>query len=170
MSTVNPVQSTTYVLSTSNNPITFGSGTKIKVLNGGDGVDGGGTGFGFPSYNVTNAGYISASGQLSSGIRLHTDPDSTVANLAGGSIYGREFGVFIYIAGTVTNAGSIGGGSLIGVYGLDLTVINESGEASPAVDTGFSPNWERSPTTAAARSPQSARASTSSHSAARPRR
>ena len=53
MSTVNPVSNFTYYLSTSNNPITFGSGTDISVQNG-NGVYGGN----FVSWNVTNAGRI----------------------------------------------------------------------------------------------------------------
>jgi hypothetical protein len=120
MTTVNPVQSTTYYLSQSNNPIYFG-GTDIVTNGGGAGVYGGSQ-FGSNSYNVTNAGKISGS----SGIFLPTGGLSTVANLAGGIIAGDRYGVYIDIAGTVTNAGTISGGYRA-VFGHDLTVINESG-------------------------------------------
>ncbi|HZZ63590.1 MAG TPA: hypothetical protein VFE63_20885 [Roseiarcus sp.] len=52
MSTVNPVQTATYYLSTSNNPITFGSGADINVSNG-DGVYGDSSSFNIASGATT---------------------------------------------------------------------------------------------------------------------
>jgi hypothetical protein len=134
MSTVNPVQKTTYSLIPSNNTITFGTGTYINT-----GAQGGSYGdgvYGAPlsvgrsvSWNVTNAGKIFGGGPSAygDGIDLHSTY-GTVANLAGGTIEGGSggSGVYTYIVGTVTNAGSISGGH--GIFGRAfLTVINESG-------------------------------------------
>jgi outer membrane autotransporter protein len=53
--TVNPVQTTTYNLAPSNNPITFGSGTKINAFN--DAVYGSSA----ANWTITNQGYLEAS-------------------------------------------------------------------------------------------------------------
>jgi hypothetical protein len=55
MTTVNPVQTTTYYLTNGNNPITFGTGTGIDVSSGsGIGVSGSNV----QSWAVTNKGAI----------------------------------------------------------------------------------------------------------------
>ena len=136
MSTVNPVQKTTYSLYASNNPITFGTGTNINTGaiggSGGDGVYGAPVRFGVKSWNVTNAGYIFGGGPDAFGIFLDS-VYGTVTNLAGGKIKGSNAGVYTYIVGTVTNAGSITGGYGILARGY-LTVINESGGSISGVD------------------------------------
>lgn len=120
MSTVDPVQTTTYDLSTSNNPITFGSGTDIDVSNG-NGVYGGLVSGGLLTrWNVTNAGTII--GQQA-GIFLNGAYPVTVANLAGGTISAEIDGVYIQGAGTVTNAGTISADYGISIQG-DGTVTN----------------------------------------------
>jgi hypothetical protein len=118
MTTVNPVQSATYSLTTNNNPITFGPGTNIDVSNGYGAVYGG------PgvSWNVTNLGAITGSGSIylgggsltnagsiNGGVWLQTS--ATVNNQAGGTINGNNpgggYGVALYGGGSVNNAGQI---------------------------------------------------------------
>jgi hypothetical protein len=98
MSTVNPVQTTTYYLTTSNNPITFGAATNIDASSG-DGVFGNGA----ASWTVTNAGAINATG-FDFGIVLVNG--GTVNNLSGGTISGGAAAVDIQGgSGVITNAG-----------------------------------------------------------------
>jgi hypothetical protein len=124
VSTVNPVQTTTYNLSSSNNPITFGTGTDINVSNG-NGVYGA-----FvpgQSWYVTNAGTITGgTGSREAGISVVVI-GSTVTNEAGGTISGY-LGVYLDIGSTVTNAGTISASR----FGVDDrhnngTIINEQG-------------------------------------------
>src|SRR5260370_1060838 len=104
MSTVNPVQKGTYTLSTSNNPITFGSGTSIQGggVYGGPGV----------SWNVTNMGDIDQGGYGGAAdglVGIFLDGSgSTVTNA--GAIGGYYFGVELKASGTVTNES---GGTII---------------------------------------------------------
>ena len=130
MSTVNPVQSTTYDLSTSNNPITFGSGTYISA-GGGDGVYGG-PGL---SWNVTNAGTIIGGLSIGGGSVVLDGSGSTLTNEAGGIIglilngAANYFGVSLRgDTSTVTNAGTIiGYKSAVYLGGVGNSLINESG-------------------------------------------
>jgi hypothetical protein len=139
MTTVNPVQTTTYYLGSGNNPITFGTETGIDVSSGsGIGVSGSNV----QSWAVTNKGAIS--GGLY-GVSLAGG--GSVTNKAGATISGgHEYiykGVYGYTyyagrggsvrilggPGTVTNAGTIG--STAAKYGVELgaggSVVNEAG-------------------------------------------
>jgi hypothetical protein len=62
---------------------------------------------------ITNAGAITASGATGADI----EAGGNLTNNAGGSISGTSFGVFMSGGGTITNAGSIAGGS----YAVDFT-------------------------------------------------
>jgi hypothetical protein len=136
MSTVNPVQTTTYTLSTSNNPIYFGSFTYINVA-GDNGVYGG---F-LVHWNVTNAGSITGSGFRKAGIFLDGGYPSTVANLATGVISGSTFGVYNFGDGTVTNAGSISASSDVGVDDNGaLSLINQKGGSIYGLQEGVGAN------------------------------
>jgi hypothetical protein len=142
VTTVNPVQPTTYYLA--NNPIDFGTGTNINVSSGsGIGVDGSSA----QSWSVTNEGAIS--GHLY-GVDLTAG--GSITNKAGATISGGYAGLNIYHfvynnnvytydrpfadgggvrilggTGTVTNAGKISGAS----FGVDLaaggSVTNQAG-------------------------------------------
>jgi hypothetical protein len=124
--TVNPVQTTTYYLTSGNNPITFGTGTSIDVSSGsGIGVYGSNV----QSWAVTNRRAIS--GHLY-GVDLTAG--GSVTNKAGATISGGHesfYGGSVRIAGgagTVTNAGAINSS---GRYGVELTgggsVTNDAG-------------------------------------------
>jgi hypothetical protein len=137
MSTVNPVQTTTYYLNPGDNPITFGTGTGIAV-SAGSGI--GVYGSNVQSWAVTNKGAIS--GNLY-GIDLTAG--GSVSNRAGATIHGgyghyyqrngyQYYGFLgggLKIAGgvgTVTNAGAINSS---GSYGVELqaggSVANKAG-------------------------------------------
>jgi len=77
--TVNPVQTTTYHLKPTNNPITFGTGTSIKVTGAGQEAVNGASG---ATYAVTNEGVLSSA---------------------------ASFGIYLGGAGSVTNSGTISG-------------------------------------------------------------
>ena len=137
--TVNPVQSTTYTLSSSSNPITFGSGTKLT-----GGVYGDNT----TKWNITNQGSIAGNG----GTGIQTDgiflngagaSGATVVNQAGGSITGTFSGIGSDAQLTLTNSGSISGGTAAGVgFGSGSLVNNLGGVISSVsgsgVDTAYS--------------------------------
>jgi hypothetical protein len=140
MTTVNRVQTTTYYLTSGNNPITFGTRTGIDVPSAsGLGVYGSNV----QSWAVTNKGGIS--GGLY-GVSL--SGGGSVTNKAGATISGGNSGLSLYQyngytyvspfangggvrilggAGTVTNAGKIGGAA----FGVDLaaggSVTNKAG-------------------------------------------
>jgi hypothetical protein len=129
MTTVNPVQATTYYLSSGNNPITFGTATGIDVSAGSDiGVYGSNA----QTWAVTNQGAISGSLY---GVNLAAS--GTIINKAGATISGGHSGLHVYTydgyvfgtplaygggvtilgaAGMVTNAGKISGAA----FGVDL--------------------------------------------------
>jgi outer membrane autotransporter protein len=125
--TVNPVQSTTFSPSPTQNPITFGSTTNIAT-NGGDAISGAsgtvwdviiqsqaivhgnrnGVFLDSASSSLTNSGDIS--GTNNSGVSL--TQGGIVVNQVGGKINGGNSGIdIIFDAGTVTNAGTITGGT-----------------------------------------------------------
>jgi uncharacterized protein with beta-barrel porin domain len=132
--TVNPVQSTTYALTTANNPITFGSGTNINTTNP-NAVYGSGA----AAWNVSNTGQIQSRylwfpPNIYHGTGIRLAQGGTVANQISGSIYGGANGISSggYGLGgltTITNAGSITGGwgSAIGVANADAVVVNQAG-------------------------------------------
>ena len=138
MTTVNPVQTTTYYLSSGSNPITFRAGTGIEVSSGsGVGVYGSSA----QSWAVTNKGAISgglygveltAGGSVTNkaGATISGGHVNVVTGAYGGNYY-YNFGGGIKIAGgagTVTNAGAI---NSPGLYGVELTgggsVTNKAG-------------------------------------------
>ncbi len=108
MTTVNPVQSTTYSLSAGNNPATFGSGTKITASIS-PGVYGGLA----TAWTMTNAGGISSS----SDDGVHLRSSSSVTNQATGTISGYGSGVYMDATSTVANAGTIHGTATTGGTG-----------------------------------------------------
>jgi len=136
--TVNPVQATTYNLSTANNPITFGTGTNINATPG-NGVQGDSS----TAWNVTNQGGIagqfygvtldsSSTVSNSGSITGHTfaglrTAGGDVTNTSTGSIYGFGVGVENTGIGTVTNAGTITGYLADGVLLGGGTVTNQAG-------------------------------------------
>jgi hypothetical protein len=128
MTTVNPVQTTTYHLTSGNNPITFGTRTGINVSST---SDAGVYGSNVQSWAVTNKGAISGGlyGVNLAGGGSVTDKAS--ATISGGHVnvvkspygynYYDAFGGGVKIAGgagTVTNAGTI---KSQGSYGVELT-------------------------------------------------
>jgi hypothetical protein len=129
MTTVNPVQTTTYYLTAANNPITFGTGTDINVSSGtGIGVYGSNA----QSWRATNEGAIN--GHLY-GVDLTAG--GSVTNAAGATISGGHAGFYYpYFlqygggvridggVGTVTNAGTI---SSLGLYGGKFAVYLGAG-------------------------------------------
>ena len=119
--TVNPVQTTTYNLQPSANPITFGSGTKINASSG-SGVYGGNG----ATWTITNYGSIGAPSFPSNAIKLNLG--GAVTNQSGGVISGFQ-GIYIKGGpGTVTNAGTITTTAGAGVFLLDGgSVTNEVG-------------------------------------------
>jgi hypothetical protein len=131
MTTVNPVQTTTYYLTNGNNPIIFGTGTGIDVSSfAGSGVFGSSA----QSWSVTNKGAISASGEFGFGVYLGAG--GSVGNKAGATISAGWRGVAIgsQAAGTVTNAGKISAssgdydtGSYAVYLGAGGSVTNEAG-------------------------------------------
>jgi hypothetical protein len=116
--TVNPVQTTTYQLQPTSNPITFGSGANIKVAGVYSAAVKGGTA---ARYSITNQGYlrggyygielargamVTNAGTISGGRRgIVFAAGGTVANA--GTIAGYD-GVELALAGVVTNTGTIG--------------------------------------------------------------
>jgi len=143
--TVNPVQTTTFVLTPAQNPIIFGSGTNINTtatpganaVNGGAGTVWDGTQLGSllgafqgiflfeTGSKLTNAGTIT--GATSDGVQLLNG--GTVINQATGFIRGAGNGVKADSA-TITNDGSITGGPNGGGVGL-------TGSNSKVTNTGF---------------------------------
>jgi hypothetical protein len=125
MSTVNPVQTTTYYLTPANNPIVFGTGTDINASSyPGDGVFGAST----QSWSVTNAGSISGNPAFFSD-GVHLEAGGSVTNEAGATISGGVWGVYIGTyggAGTVTNAGKISGQGGVSLN-AGGSVTNEAG-------------------------------------------
>jgi hypothetical protein len=122
VTTVNPVQNTTYDLI--NNPIDFGTGTDINVSSGsGIGVYGSSA----QSWSVTNEGAISGSS-----IGVDLTAGGSVANEAGATISGYRGVEISGGVGTVTNAGTIIGAGYFG-YGVFFrpgspgSVTNEAG-------------------------------------------
>jgi fibronectin-binding autotransporter adhesin len=129
MSTVNPVQTTTYYLTSANNPVTFGTGTGIDVSSGtGIGVYGSNA----QSWRATNEGAIR--GHLY-GIDLTAG--GSVTNKAGATVSGGHAGIYGHYflqygggvrivggVGTVTNAGTI---SSLGIYGGKFAVYLGAG-------------------------------------------
>jgi uncharacterized protein with beta-barrel porin domain len=119
---VTPVQTTTYTLTTGNNPVTFATGADINSA-GADGVYGAagtswtvsnqgtlsGAAYGLEIHGagstVTNAGLISGAG--ADGVVLAAG--GAVANYAGGTITGAQNGIYVSGAATVTNDGAIAG-------------------------------------------------------------
>jgi hypothetical protein len=133
MTTVNPVQTTTYYLNAANNPITFGTGTGIDVSS----VSGVGVyGSNVQSWAVTNKGAIS--GGLY-GVNLAGN--SAITNKAGATISGGYglynsstysvnlfgSGISILGSGTVINAGAISSHSWGVKLGAGGSVANEAG-------------------------------------------
>lgn len=132
--TVNPNQSTTYRLTSANNPITFGSATQINTAASVAVFGDGGT-----PWNVTiqNGGTI-----VGGGIGILLDSPSTLTNagaiagggggaflLSGGNVTNSgtirgDYGVYIRGSGSVTNSGTIGGSVSITSSG---SVINQAG-------------------------------------------
>lgn len=138
--TVNPVQATTYNLTTANNPITFGTGAKIDVAIG-DAVYGSTA----AQWNVTNEGALTGqngitlessssvtnSGNItgSSATGIGMNAGGAVVNQSGGVITGATTGLYAKGgATTVTNAGTVTGTTWNGV-GLFAggSVDNQSG-------------------------------------------
>jgi hypothetical protein len=137
MTTVNPVQTNTYYLSSGDNPITFGTTTDINVSSG---TETGVYGSNVQNWGVTNKGAIS--GGLY-GVNLAGG--GSVTNKAGATISGGNSGfqdngnTYAYLfangggvkilggAGMVTNAGNITGAA----FGVDLasggSVANQAG-------------------------------------------
>jgi autotransporter-associated beta strand protein len=109
VTTVNPVQSTTYHLQPANSTITFGAQTNIKVFGGGVGAVVGAN----AHYTVTNNGNLSSNAYY--GILLVSS--GTVTNA--GTITGRS-GVVLRGGGDLVNtgvvAGQYGGGREAGVF------------------------------------------------------
>jgi V8-like Glu-specific endopeptidase len=150
MTSVAPVQSSTYYLVAGNNPITFGTGTNIDA--GGPAVYGGSS----VNWSVTNQGSLAgASGGIylrgssnavtnsgtitgSSGSGLYiTAGTGTVTNTGKITETGLDGGVWLNNGGSVNNAGSISAGSTstvvpaspssfggYGVGGNGITVTN----------------------------------------------
>jgi hypothetical protein len=120
MTTVNPIQTTTYYLSTSNNPITFGAQTSINAP--GTAVSGNGAavwnvtnlgtiigthyGFKADSSTLSNSGTISATGAYGAGVDILTS-GGAVTNQKSGYINGGTFGLILYGSGSVSNFGVI---------------------------------------------------------------
>ena len=143
--TVNPVQSTTYQLSSGNNPITFGGGANITAAGGAyDAVDGDaathwtvtnqGSLAGYTSgvsllslSTLTNSGVISAAtgGGAYNTVGARLGGGGALINQSGGTITGQT-GAFVAGAGTVTNAGYISGTDGHGVV-AGGGVVNQSG-------------------------------------------
>src|ERR1700748_2740753 len=100
MTTFNPNQTSTYLLTTANNPITFGSATAINA-----GTQIGVSGQGAPNWNVTNQGSISGTTAIALAAK------STVTNAATGVITGTGSGATTGISlgggGALTNLGHI---------------------------------------------------------------
>ena len=146
--TVNPVQTSTYYLTASANPITFGPATNINVASPfKDGVEGNS----FTPWNVTNAGRITAAGTYGNdGVELQTGgtvTNSGTITATGGTDSG---GVVIWGgAGAVTNSGtitatgtngegvSIGGGAGVVTNSGTITATGtETGSIGVALLTG----------------------------------
>ena len=109
--TVNPVQTTTYTLTPSNNPITFGSGTNINTTAtpGANAVTGGTS----AQYSITNQGNLTAS---SYGVQLTAA--GSITNQVGGNISGwlnRRLRSAALARATVANSGLITGTNACGV-------------------------------------------------------
>ena len=143
--TVTPNQTTTYMLTPGNNPITFAAGTTINTTatpgsnaiygnaaaqwtltnSAGSVVSGALNGIALISLStVTNAGSIS--GTNSAGVLLSAG--GSVTNLAGGTITSASYGVYIdNAAGTVTNAGSISGTNVGVNLNAGGSVTNQAG-------------------------------------------
>src|SRR5581483_1617025 len=121
--TVNPVQTTTYTLTSGANPTTFGPNTSINTSSG-DAVDGDTS----AQWDVTNQGSLKGA---ASGVVLQSTSTLTnsgaitgvtgdgvdlvaggaVTNQTKGTISGAVYGVRLSGPGTVTNAGTITGGT-----------------------------------------------------------
>lgn len=115
--TVNPVQSTTYILNQNGNPITFGAGAKIQTnpaerfaVYGNNAA----------SWNVTNQGII--------------------RNTYSGTGYINHFGSGIYLksSSTVTNSGTITatGNYGFGIYSKSSSTVTNSGTITAAANSG----------------------------------
>ncbi|HZZ90673.1 MAG TPA: hypothetical protein VFE13_20285, partial [Caulobacteraceae bacterium] len=105
--TVNPVQTTTYQLNSSTNPITFGASTNIKVTTTGAAAVEGGT----ARYVIDNQGYLRGS---YFGVELAGGGKVTNS----GTILGGRRSITIAAHGTVSNSGRITGSVEIGQSGV----------------------------------------------------
>lgn len=144
--TVNPVQTTTFTLNPTENPIIFGpttnidtSGTTTNAVDGNAGTAwsvtnngtllGGRTGVFFDEAGSSLTNSKSISGATSDGVQLFNG--GTVVNQVGGTISGLQIGVNITKnGGAVTNAGTItaqASGSLGIFLGGGGTVNNQAG-------------------------------------------
>jgi hypothetical protein len=129
MSTVNPVQTNTYVLTTDNNPIVFGAGTIINAI-GGDAVFGPSEA---NSWIVTNHGTVTGkSGFVFDFISAFTNDGKVDATASGGVVLNGG-GLFTNNAGGVIRGGSGTSGWAVieqttgGGYGSVANTFSNSG-------------------------------------------
>jgi hypothetical protein len=130
VTTVNPVQTTTYDLI--NNPTVFGAGTDINVSSG-SGV--GGYGSSAQSWSVTNEGAISGGSygvHLTGGGSVTNEAGATISgganDVVGSGFYG---GVDISGGvGTVTNAGAINAISSTGYFATGVFLYVSGGSVA----------------------------------------